>query len=303
MHAWKKRLFILILFALCACTAKKDGAIEGRISPPTAGARITATRDGKTVTTVDAGTADGRFRVLLAPGTYEIAAVAPSSPFPVTFSAVEVKAGETTGLPPVEFAPAGGNATLAGKIAPAGPATRVKLLYEGQERATREVGPDGGYEFSGLAGGRYTMIVHSPGYAEDRTEFTLTGDRREEHAVRLLYRTAVDGVDWTAGTIRARGVGMPPPRAPNASVRREMARRAALADGQRNLLRTIEQINVDATRTVKDLLARKEYTEKLQGFIKGYRVVAERELDDGRREVDLELPLAGPGGLSSSLLF
>jgi hypothetical protein len=35
--------------------------------------------------------------------------------------------------------------------------------------------------------------------------------------------------------------------------------------------------------------------------VKGYRVVAERDLAGGRMEIELELPLTGPGGLTSLL--
>jgi hypothetical protein len=41
------------------------------------------------------------------------------------------------------------------------------------------------------------------------------------------------------------------------------------------------------------------YVERLQGYLRGYRIAAERDLDGGRVEVELELPLTGPGGLSS----
>jgi hypothetical protein len=38
--------------------------------------------------------------------------------------------------------------------------------------------------------------------------------------------------------------------------------------------------------------------ERIQGFVKGYTLVSQRELDGGRLEVVLELPLTGPSGLS-----
>jgi hypothetical protein len=38
--------------------------------------------------------------------------------------------------------------------------------------------------------------------------------------------------------------------------------------------------------------------ERIQGFLKGYTIVSERELKDGRIEIILELPLTGPAGLS-----
>jgi hypothetical protein len=37
---------------------------------------------------------------------------------------------------------------------------------------------------------------------------------------------------------------------------------------------------------------------KIEGFLKGYTIVSERELENGKFEVVLELPLTGPAGLT-----
>jgi hypothetical protein len=47
-----------------------------------------------------------------------------------------------------------------------------------------------------------------------------------------------------------------------------------------------------------DAMRNKNIALKIQGFIKGYTVVSERELEGGRIEVVLELSLTGPAGLS-----
>lgn len=302
MRSWKKHSLAFLL-VLTACTAGQDGAVEGRISPPTAGARVAATQNGRTVATIDAGMADGKFRIALAAGSYNISATVPQSPFPVTFPGITVTSGETTTLPPIELSAPAGSASVAGKIAPPAVAANVTLLYEGKERASRQAGPDGSYEFTGLPAGRYTMVVHAPGYASDTVELNIAEDRRESRALRLIPVSAVEGIDWSTGRIRASGIGLPPLSAPNTTIRRELAKRAALADGQRNLLRIIEQVRVDSVRTVKTYFGEGRHVEKLQGFVRGFKLVAERERDDGGLEVELELPLTGPGGLSSYIQF
>ncbi len=78
-----------------------------------------------------------------------------------------------------------------------------------------------------------------------------------------------------------------------------MAKRAAIADGQRNLLRIIEEIKTGPDTKLITVVGEKKYTETLSGFLQGYRVASERDLDGGRIEVELELPLTGPGGLST----
>ena len=77
-----------------------------------------------------------------------------------------------------------------------------------------------------------------------------------------------------------------------------MAQRAALADAQRNLLRTVEQIQIDSERKVSTIMHKRNVAERIQGFLKGYTVVSERELKGGRFEIILELPLTGTAGLS-----
>jgi hypothetical protein len=60
----------------------------------------------------------------------------------------------------------------------------------------------------------------------------------------------------------------------------------------------IEQIKIDGGRSVGSMMASGKYSERIQGFVKGYTMVRERELEDGKIEVILELPLTGPAGLS-----
>ena len=114
----------------------------------------------------------------------------------------------------------------------------------------------------------------------------------------LLPITAVDGVDWTNGKIRATGIGRPPQNAPTVSVGRKLSKRAALADAQRNMLMAIERVLQNADPTVKTVLGDTRKTEKIQSFLKGYTVASERELEGGKIEIVLALPLNGPSGLS-----
>jgi hypothetical protein len=91
---------------------------------------------------------------------------------------------------------------------------------------------------------------------------------------------------------------MPPPNASNETVRREMAKRAALADAQRNMLTTISQIRIYADHTVKSAMRSKDVAVKIAGFLRGVTIVSERELENGKFEVVQELPLTGPAGLT-----
>ena len=292
---------ILMVVALTACPAKKDSAIEGVVVPPSAGIRITVEQQGKTTSSLDVNAQDGKFRISLPAGTYDIKVTAPSSPFPLVLSGIVVKPGETTSLPPITLAPSKGSAVITGKIQAAAAGTRVALLSEGVERASANTTGEGKYEFEGLPAGRYTIQVSSPGYANDSVAVGVSDNQKTNQDIRLLYITAIEGIDWNAGKIRSRGIGLPPKQSPTPTVKREMAKRAAVADAERNLLRIIELINVAPDQKFISALGEKTYTQKLQGYLQGYRVATERDMDGGKIEVELELPLTGPGGLSSYL--
>lgn len=144
------------------------------------------------------------------------------------------------------------------------------------------------------------MQANTPGYADDADQFVNKGQKTEHDAVPLT-RSDVEGVDWTAGKIRATGIGLPPQDAANDSARREMTKRAAIADAQRNLLKIIKQLRINGDRDVKTAMRSKKFASKIQGFLKGYTLASERDLDNGAIEVILELPLTGPAGLSHAI--
>lgn len=292
---------ILLLVSLTACPSKKEGAIEGSVVPPSAGTRITVTQHDKTIASVEVNAQDGKFRTSLPAGTYDIKVTALASPYPLAFPGIVVKPAETTTLPPITLAPSRGSAVITGKVEAAASGTRVALLAEGVERASVNASSEGKYEFEGLPAGRYTLQISSPGYANDSVSLGVSENQRAKQDIRLLYITAIEGIDWNAGTIRSRGIGLPPKQAPTPTVKREMAKRAAVADAERNLLRIIELINVGPDQKFITALGEKTYTQKLQGYLRGYRVATERDMDGGKIEVELELPLNGPGGLSSYL--
>jgi hypothetical protein len=272
--------------------------VEGEVVPASAGALITAAQSGRTIVTVEAGLQDGKFRMALAPGTYDICAAVMSAAFPMTFPGVTVEPGKTTVIPCIDFSQSSGNAVLSGRISPGGTGTRVTLPYEGIERTSSNAAADGTYGFTGLSPGTYTMQVSAPDYARDAIEVAIADDARATQNIRLFYVSAVPGVDWTTEIICTKGMGFPPRTAANATIRKEMAKRAALVDAQRNLLKIIERIMLNPNQSLKSLLGDRKYAQRIQGFVQGCRVMAEHEQSNGTVEIEVELSLTGPGGLS-----
>ncbi len=298
MQRAQRNAVVLFILLLSACHAKQDGAIEGTVVPAGTTASISALQGGKNILTVNAAGQDGKFKLALSAGSYTVSVSAPNSPYPLQLNDVVVKPGETTILSPIELMPPAGKSVLTGKIIPPRPDSEVRLIYEGKERAAVHTDNEGRYEFRELPAGTYEVRAKAPGHAEDAARVVIPENQNVEQAAVLFPIVSIDGVDWTAGKIRATGTGLPPRNAANDSVRRAMAERAALADGQRNMLRIIEQIRIDTGRNVKDAMRSKNIATRIEGFLKGYTVVSEREGEGGRIEVVLELPLTGPAGLS-----
>lgn len=301
---WSVRIsmsIIVIALLSVSCTDRKEGTIAGTVSPASTGARVSALQSGAIVASQEADSKTGAFRLTLPPGVYDVQIRAEGRPYPITLSNIVVESGKTADLDTVELPPiASGSVSIAGRvISPSG--ARVALIYDGVERAGLNADNEGRYEFSGLPAGRYTLQVSAPGYAAEQREIELAENGSAAGDIILLYISDIPGIDWSTGRISVTGTGMPPEEAANATIGREMARLAAIADGQRRLLAAIERIKTGPNTELRSLFKQKEAVVKIQGFVQGYRVVSERQLDDGRIEIDMELPITGMNGLSSTL--
>jgi len=289
---------VLLLFA---CTSRQVGTLKGTVIPSEPGAQITLVKNGKTVIVVNTAAIDGTFSATVKTGIYTVMITSPASTLPVTITDVLIKAGETTLVPPVNMTAQAGRAVVTGRITPVCPGTKVKLMCEGKERAAAHIGADGKYEFSELPAGNYAIQAEAPGYAEDTSPLNISSDQKKEQNVLLLPITETAGVDWASGRIRAIGHGLPPAQATNSTVRREMTKRAALSDAQRNLLKIVENIRINSTTDIKIYIKDANHAERVQGYLRGYTVASETERDDGSIDIILELPLTGPAGLSRTI--
>ena len=100
------------------------------------------------------------------------------------------------------------------------------------------------------------------------------------------------GVNWEGQVLRATGAGAPDMKASSPAQARLGAERAAQMDAFRNLLAQVRGIQVSAGKTVGDALSADEVKAKVEGVIRGYKVVGKRYFSDGGVELDVEVPLA-----------
>jgi len=101
-------------------------------------------------------------------------------------------------------------------------------------------------------------------------------------------------INYEDGYIESVGTGAPPEKyygKPNA---RPMALRAAQVDAYRNLLETVQGVQIDAQTTVKDFVVESDVINTaISGMVKGAQIVKKEYLSDGTVEVTVRMPLSG----------
>ncbi|MBI4745545.1 MAG: LPP20 family lipoprotein [Deltaproteobacteria bacterium] len=101
-------------------------------------------------------------------------------------------------------------------------------------------------------------------------------------------------VNWSANVIRSVGSGAPNPEAPNVAVARLGAERAAKLDAMRNLLETVKGVRIDSQTSVVNFTTQSDViNSRVEGTVKGARVVKTKYLSDGGVEVIIEVPITG----------
>jgi hypothetical protein len=98
-------------------------------------------------------------------------------------------------------------------------------------------------------------------------------------------------VNWQGQVIRAKGAGAPDVKAQNPAQARLGAERAALIDAFRNLLAQVKGVSVDGARKMDDLMQKDEIRARVEGVVKGYKVVDKRYFSDNGVEIDIEVPM------------
>jgi hypothetical protein len=101
-------------------------------------------------------------------------------------------------------------------------------------------------------------------------------------------------VNWTDGYVEAVGIGAPPQRYIGTPQARPNALRAARVVAYRDLLEVVNGVRVDSTTTVKDFIVESDVINtKVEGIVKGAKVMKEEYMSDGTVEVTVRMPLSG----------
>jgi hypothetical protein len=115
-----------------------------------------------------------------------------------------------------------------------------------------------------------------------------------QETAHYVEATASGGlVNWTTAKIQAEGFGLAP-EAARPQVAGLLACRAAVADGQRNLLETIQGVRVSAETSVSNYVATNDVVKTaVEGTVKGARILTRDILPDGKCKVMLEVSVQG----------
>lgn len=109
-------------------------------------------------------------------------------------------------------------------------------------------------------------------------------------------------VNWTSGTLSARGFGAAPSTAPPAAFQ-AMAARAAIAVARRNLLELVQGVRIDSETLVENFMVKSDIIQShVQGLVKNAFITEENVLSDGNVEVFLTMNMWGNESLISTLI-
>lgn len=109
----------------------------------------------------------------------------------------------------------------------------------------------------------------------------------------VIQSSAEGNINWSKGTIRARGLAAFPEgmSAANAKV---LARETAIVLAERNLARLIYGVHITSETTVKNLVVEDDTIhERVDGLIKNHHIVSEKVIPDGTYEVVMAVEMYG----------
>ncbi len=109
-----------------------------------------------------------------------------------------------------------------------------------------------------------------------------------------IERTASGQINWTSGEVYATGIGVPPSQHVNAAQARAMTERAAFVVAIRNLLEIVKGVRVDSETVVENFMVKNDVIRtRVDGIVRGARVVKTQYMSDGSVEVLVAMPMRG----------
>jgi len=98
-------------------------------------------------------------------------------------------------------------------------------------------------------------------------------------------------INWSKKEVTATGSGAANLKDASVAQARLMAERAAKLDALRNILETIQGIQVSGSRNATDMMSNGEIKSRISGMAQGYKVVDTKYYSDGSVDVVISMPI------------
>lgn len=109
-----------------------------------------------------------------------------------------------------------------------------------------------------------------------------------------IEATGSGQINWTSGEVFATGIGVPPSQPVNAAQARAMTERAAFVVAIRNLLEIVKGVRVDSETVVENFMVKSDVIRtRVDGIVRGARVVKTQYMSDGSVEMLVAMPMKG----------
>lgn len=195
-------------------------SISGTLSPVTGGAGATVTLSGASSATGTTSSSGTYSFPGLAPGTYAVTPSNTGFTFNPTTQSATIATANIAGLNFTATAQNGPTFSISGTITPSSGGSGATVLLGGAAGGTTTTNTSGGYTFSGLANGNYTVTPNSPGFvfapptqkvalsgaAKAGVNFTATAGT--QHSVQLTWSpstSTVSGYNVYRSTVSGSG--------------------------------------------------------------------------------------------------
>jgi len=110
----------------------------------------------------------------------------------------------------------------------------------------------------------------------------------------LVEQSGNGSINWSKGVVEAIGIGAPPEKYYDKPQARPMALRAAKIDAMRNLLEATKGVQIDSNTTVVDFMVDSDViSARVQGMVRGAKIVKQEYLSDGTVEITMQMHLNG----------
>jgi hypothetical protein len=107
----------------------------------------------------------------------------------------------------------------------------------------------------------------------------------------VVQKLAHGEINWSSKMVTATGSGAASLKDGSVAKARLMAERAAKLDALRNIVETIQGIQVSGTRNAADVMSNGEIKSKIQGMAQGFKVVDTKYYSDGSVDVIVSMPI------------